>query len=140
MNTQLAIETALNADRWITNEAQMQEAAANLLDSIRVAWCHVPNGGLRNKRTGAMLKRQGVKPGVPDVLIFDSCMVLDDRLGTIKYFGCAIELKYGKNRPSDSQLEWLDMLNQRGWYTDVAYSMLDVVTILETCGYVKERG
>ena len=34
-------------------------------------WCHVPNGGLRNKITAYQLKRAGVKPGWPDMLLLD---------------------------------------------------------------------
>lgn len=32
-------------------------------------WCHVPNGGARNKAEAAILKGLGVKPGVADFLI-----------------------------------------------------------------------
>jgi hypothetical protein len=30
---------------------------------------HIPNGGARDGRTGAVLKRTGVKPGVPDICL-----------------------------------------------------------------------
>ena len=30
---------------------------------------HVPNGGKRDKATAAVLKRQGVKAGVPDIML-----------------------------------------------------------------------
>jgi len=36
---------------------------------------HIPNGGARDGRTGAVLKRTGVKPGVPDIclpVLFDA--------------------------------------------------------------------
>lgn len=33
-----------------------------------VVWCHIPNGGSRNKIEAARLKAQGVKPGVPDLM------------------------------------------------------------------------
>jgi hypothetical protein len=32
-------------------------------------WFHVPNGERRDVRTGARLKKMGVKPGVPDFLL-----------------------------------------------------------------------
>ena len=33
-------------------------------------WCHaIPNGGLREARTAAMLKAEGVKRGIPDVFL-----------------------------------------------------------------------
>lgn len=31
---------------------------------------HVPNGGKRDKATAAVLKRQGVKAGVPDIMYY----------------------------------------------------------------------
>jgi hypothetical protein len=34
-------------------------------------WTHIPNGGLRNKITAYQLKRAGVKPGWPDMLLLD---------------------------------------------------------------------
>ena len=129
---QLALESATNADNWISSESQFQECAAKLLDSLGLLWCHVPNGGLRDKRTAAALKRQGVKPGVPDVMIFQPVTHFKVDVHT----GCAIELKYGKNRPTSAQKGWLVALQLVDWYSDVAYSMEDVIAILDECGYI----
>lgn len=49
---------------------------------------HVPNGGKRDKATATALKRQGVKAGVPDIVLPAV------RAG---YHGLYIELKAGKN-------------------------------------------
>lgn len=49
---------------------------------------HVPNGGKRDKATAAVLKRQGVKAGVPDIMLPAA------RAG---YHGLYIELKAGEN-------------------------------------------
>jgi len=73
---------------------------------------HVPNGGARHPATGARFKAMGVKPGVPDIL-------LPVRSGN--YVGLAIEMKAGKNKPTDKQQWWLDELKFSGWYTMVAY-------------------
>ena len=59
-------------DMKCPTEEQEQIKLAEYLDWKGYCWCHVPNGGNRNVVTGAKLKKQGVKPGVPDVLIFDS--------------------------------------------------------------------
>ena len=136
----LALESAHNADRWITKESQFQECVAKLLDSLGLFWCHVPNGGLRNKRVAAQLKRQGVKPGVPDVLIFEpfkAYVRAPEQDLVLPHSGCAIELKYGKNKPTFNQLEWLDQLSKNGWYTNIAYSMATVIAILGKCGYLE---
>lgn len=49
---------------------------------------HIPNGGSRNKREAANLKRQGVRAGVPDLCL---------PVARGDYHGLYIELKYGKN-------------------------------------------
>ena len=137
----LALESAHNADRWITKESQFQECVAKLLDSLGLFWCHVPNGGQRDKRTAVALKRQGVKPGVPDVMIFEPWEGETTKYGWTnveQYTGCAIELKYGKNKPTFNQMEWLDQLSKNGWYTNIAYSMADVIAILGKCGYLEQ--
>ena len=74
---------------------------------------HVPNGGKRDKATATALKRQGVKAGVPDVVLPAV------RAG---YHGLYIELKAGKNTTTDNQKRWLEYLRQQGYYTAVCYS------------------
>jgi hypothetical protein len=114
----------------------MQVATAKLLDGLGVLWTHVANERKTSPRQGARLKRAGVKSGVPDVLIFNTCVDVNVATGTFK--GCAIELKYDKNRPTPAQKQWLADLKEEGWYMDVAYSMVDVIAILERCGYIEE--
>lgn len=61
--------------RYVALESQEQEA---LFDWAGIAqkkypelWLlhHIPNGGFRPKTTAAALKRQGVKPGIPDICL-----------------------------------------------------------------------
>ena len=66
----------------------------------------IPNGGARDAITGAMLKREGVKPGVPDMLL---------PLPAGDFHGLFIELKTAKARPSSEQREWLMRLCNRGY-------------------------
>ena len=73
---------------------------------------HVPNGGKRDAATAARLKAAGVKPGVPDI-------ALDVPRG--RHHGLRIELKYGKNKPTPNQQEWLDHLNASGYRAVVCY-------------------
>lgn len=73
---------------------------------------HVPNGGKRDAATAARLKAAGVKPGVPDI-------ALDVPRGG--YHGLRIELKYGKNKPTPRQQEWLDHLNESGYKAVICY-------------------
>ena len=73
---------------------------------------HIPNGGSRNKYEAANLKRQGVKAGVPDLCL---------PVARGKYHGLYIEMKAGKNTPSDLQKDWLKALNEQGSLAVVCY-------------------
>lgn len=68
---------------------------------------HIPNGGARSARTGARLKAQGVKPGVPDI-----CLPVA-RGGK---HGLYIELKRRDGgRVSPAQHWWIDSLQAQGF-------------------------
>lgn len=116
-------------------EAPEQRMLASWLDSIaRVVWCHVPNGGNRNLVVGAELKREGVKRGVPDVLIFDPPPSDPTKVGV------AVELKPTKRSdptaaPTKQQLAWLAALRERNWVGLIAYGSLDAQTQLEALGF-----
>ncbi|MDB8814630.1 VRR-NUC domain-containing protein [Romboutsia sp. 1001216sp1] len=71
---------------------------------------HIPNGGKRGKSEGARLKRAGVKKGVPDL-----CLPVPRR----NYHGLYIEMKYGNGRTSKEQKEWINKLNEQGYYATV---------------------
>ena len=124
-----------------------QEALAAILDATPLLWCHVPNGGKRGKVTAAKLAAQGVKAGVPDVLVFGgpgfqtygTCTIDDIN-------GAAIELKRRDVRPATSragrfsgaqphQREWLTALEAQGWLVAVAYGCDHAVEILRGWGY-----
>ena len=73
---------------------------------------HIPNGGSRNRIEAANLKRQGVKAGVPDLCL---------PVARGRYHGLYIEMKYGKNKPSEEQNKWLDALSKQGYAVAVCY-------------------
>ena len=90
------------------SEEKEQMKLAAYLDGQKFLWCHVPNGGHRRKIVAASLKRQGVKSGVPDVLIFAPIQA-------------AIELKRKSGGSvSANQRKWLDALGNAGWNTYIA--------------------
>ena len=82
---------------------------------------HVPNGGKRDKATAAVLKRQGVKAGVPDIMLPAA------RAG---YHGLYIELKVGKNRTSSNQKKWLKSLNAQGYKAVVCYGFNEATSMI----------
>ena len=73
---------------------------------------HIPNGGKRNAAEAAHLKRQGVKAGVPDICL---------PVARGDYHGMYLELKVGKNRPTQLQQAWLRALAGQGYYCGVAW-------------------
>ena len=122
-------------DMKCPTEEQEQIKLAEYLDWKGYCWCHVPNGGNRNVVTGAKLKRQGVKPGIPDILIFDSPKrAIREMVGCeIKRFkGIVIELKRKKGgQVSKTQKEWLNKLEDRGWLTRVCKGADEAIDWLE---------
>lgn len=67
---------------------------------------HIPNGGSRDVREAHNLKEQGVKPGVPDILL---------PVARGGYNALWIELKRRRGgRVSDQQRYWLDLLARQG--------------------------
>lgn len=126
-------------------EAQEQAALAEWLEWQGVAWMHCPNEGKRSRITGHNLKRQGMKPGFPDVLVFTPPSHVDDlpecamppaRGQAVK--GTAIELKRRKGgQLQASQREWLNLLHRMGWVTAVCKGADEAIELLQTLGYGK---
>lgn len=83
---------------------------------------HVPNGGSRHPKEAANLKRQGVKPGVPDV-----CLPVA-RGG---YHGLYIEMKAGKNKATEHQKQWMAELNEQGYLAVVCYGWQEAADVLK---------
>ena len=84
---------------------QSKDAALNMLYAV-------PNGGKRDKVTAARMKREGLKAGVPDVVL---------PVARMGYHGFYLELKVGKNKTSAEQAAWLTALAAEGYLVDVSY-------------------
>lgn len=74
---------------------------------------HIPNEGKRKQTTGQILKAEGLKSGVPDV-----CLPVPKN----GYSGLYIEMKFGKNKPTKNQEEFMELLRQQGHKVAVCYS------------------
>lgn len=120
-------------------EEDIQIALAELLDLIKyegrpLKWCHVPNGGKRHIKTAVKMKAAGVKPGIPDIIIFDPppCYMMGSK-------GAMIELKRSKGgKVSDTQQEWLDYLGASGWSVAVCKGIDEALSQLGKWGYLKD--
>ena len=73
----------------------------------------IPNGGARNAVTGAILKREGVTAGVPDLFLATPNM---------SYHGLFIEMKTQKTTTSARQKVVIEQLKKQGYAVDVCHS------------------
>jgi len=72
----------------------------------------IPNAGKRTVKMGAWYKAEGLRRGVPDI-----CLPVA-RNG---WHGLYVELKVGRNTPTDEQETWLAALEHQGYCAQVAY-------------------
>lgn len=91
----------------------------------------IPNGGKRDKLIALQMQREGVKPGVPDV-----CLPVP-RKG---WHGLFIELKFGANRPTEYQLEWLERLAEQGYLAVVCYGWAEATEVIQDYLDIKDFG
>ena len=92
----------------------------------------IPNGGKRNVREAARLKRQGVKAGVSDTLLPIPLIDLD---GNMQIPGLWIEMKKQRQHfksmnaaekaMSDSQVDWFKKMSYWMWETECCYGWED---------------
>lgn len=71
----------------------------------------IPNGGARNKITGARLKAEGVRAGFPDLALLTP---------RGEYHGLFVELKTDKGTAKPSQKEWQQRLLDQGYAAVIA--------------------
>jgi hypothetical protein len=81
----------------------------------------IPNGGYRNKIEARNLKLQGVVSGVSD-----TCLAVPKG----KYHGLYIEFKYGRNKLSDEQDEFLKEVASQGYATATVWNFDEFSNII----------
>ena len=81
----------------------------------------VPNGGRRDRITGAKLKEEGVLAGVADIIFLKSN----------RFYGALlIEIKTPKGMQSDPQIEWENKISKDGYKYTVCRSVDDFVKVI----------
>jgi hypothetical protein len=93
----------------------------------------VPNGGHRHPATAGRMKAEGVRKGVPDIVL---------PVPNTYYHGAYFELKKdAKCRATPEQKEFIEFVKSQGYYADVCYGADDVLDRIEAyCGGIKLRG
>ena len=84
---------------------------------------HVPNGGHRNIREAARLKKQGVRPGVSDLILL---------IPRGNFHGMCIEMKSEKGTLSENQKEWLKQAENNGYLTIVCNNFILFKTAIDS--------
>ncbi len=91
----------------------------------------IPNGGHRFPAVAAMLKREGVKAGVPDVFL--AC-------ARGRWHGLFVELKRAdrSNHATSAQRAWMEMLRRYGYSAVVAYGAQEAQQAI--MAYLEQEG
>lgn len=115
-----------NEQAALFNWAKYYETKCKLLKMMFA----IPNGGHRHKAVAAKMKAEGVKAGVPDIFLAVQWSVCG-----IPIPGLFIEMKIGKNKPTQSQAEWIRKLEEGGYQCKVCYSWIDAAFVI--CDYLE---
>ena len=102
-------------------EAQEQTILCRYLDRPDKDFVYyaVPNAGKRSPAQRALMKRTGLKAGVPDIIIHWPVQI-------------ALELKRSDGgRLSKTQKEWLATFDRIGWHTMVPHGARDAIAQIE---------
>lgn len=101
-----------------------QKAFVNYLDMQGFKYFAVPNGGFRHKLTAAKLKAEGVKAGVPDIVILE-------KSATKQHKVLFVEMKRQEGgQVSEKQKEWHDWLDENDYAICVAEGCEQAIRLL----------
>jgi hypothetical protein len=108
-------------DREGMEQAALMKELTLRLPKVAALIYHVPNGGQRHKLVAIKLKEQGVKAGVPDLVL---------PMARGGYFGLYLEFK--ATAPNDaavsaSQHAWIRQLNEQGYLAIVCRGHFDAM-------------
>ena len=84
----------------------------------------IPNGGKRNITTATRLKMEGVKPGVPDLML---------PVARHGFHGLFIEMKRDPSLPlEEKQQKWKEDLEEQGYFVTKCGESEDAITVLKS--------
>ena len=87
----------------------------------------IPNGGYRKLKTGIMLKKTGLKPGIPDIML---------PVARGGFMGMFIEMKSEKGVVQKNQKAWHILLRAQGYKVDVCRGCSQAVRVIRE--YLKD--
>ena len=107
---------------YASSEDAEQEAVVEYCDLLHIPIVHIPNEGKRSLNYAARMKKMGLRRGFPDLLV---------PLARGGYHGLFIEMKYGKNKTTKEQKEWLERLSAEGYACAVCYNAAEAIKTIE---------
>ena len=107
----------------IPTEHQEQVIIVKYCTLKKIPIFHIPNGSYKSMTARIKSKQEGLKSGVPDLMI---------PIAKKGFHGLFIELKRIKNsKVSDSQKEWIDILNSQGYRAVICYGSGEAIKEIE---------
>lgn len=107
----------------ILTEAQEQEIVIRYCTLKNIPIFHIPNGSYKSITARIRAKREGLKAGVPDLMI---------PIANNNYNGLFIELKRIKNsKVSIEQKYWIELLNNNNYKAIVCYGAGKAIEVIE---------
>ena len=104
-------------------EYQLQKAVCKYLDLNNVLYCGSMGGQYQTHFSQRIkAKKSGYKKGFPDLFIYEA---------RNNYYGLAIELKVGYNKPTNEQSWWIDELNERGYYATICNGLDEALSVID---------
>lgn len=83
---------------------------------------HIPNESKRTVTYGSLLKRMGMRKGASDLFI---------ALPRKDYHGAWIELKTIKGKPTPAQIDFLEDMDEQGYFTKVVNGFDEAIKVIE---------
>lgn len=99
-------------------EHKEQVALCKWLDARKVRYFAIPNGGARDAVTGARLKAEGVKPGVPDLFIPEMRLFIEMK-------------RRDGGATTNAQKEWAEYLRGEGYRVEVCRGWIEAKDQIE---------
>ena len=110
---------------------------SDLIGKIRLAVTQVGVRLFRNAcgqyttSSGVVIRYGVVNPGGSDLIGWTQHKVTMDDVGKTFAIFTAVEVKTGRLKPTDKQLNFIDQVRKSGGYAGVAYSVEDAIGIIE---------
>lgn len=104
-------------------ERQEQVRLCHWLDLNKIDYFAVPNGSYKSKASAGLFKSEGLKSGVPDMVVF-----IDEHI-------LFIEMKRTKgSKVSDMQKHWIDIINSYNYsIASICYGCDEAISFIEYC-------